>query len=170
MTTPTIQSNNHSKKEQLGYNSRIQLWFYSKKEKVMRKLQDDVIQPSGELALQTIAMPRDANFNGDIFGGWLVSQMDLAGAVVANRVAQGRVATVAIDTMVFLSPVAIGSVVSCYCNLLNIGRSSIALNIEVWAKDPKSQDLRKVTEGKFTFVAINEDKHTRPIIKPKNSD
>lgn len=131
----------------------------------MNEEQDDIIQPNGDLALQTIAMPKDANFNGDIFGGWLVSQMDLAGAVTANRIAQGRVATVAIDTMVFLSPVAIGSVVSCYCSVLNVGRSSISLNIEVWAKHPKTQELRKVTEGKFTFVAINEDKRTRPIPK-----
>lgn len=131
----------------------------------MNENEEEIISPKGDLALQTIAMPKDANFNGDIFGGWLVSQMDLAGAVTATEIAKGRVATVAIDTMVFLSPVAIGSVVSCYCSVLTIGRSSIALNIEVWAKHPRSQDRRKVTEGKFTFVAINDEKRTRPIPK-----
>ncbi|OUS24380.1 acyl-CoA thioesterase [Gammaproteobacteria bacterium 45_16_T64] len=124
---------------------------------------EEIIQPKGELALQTIAMPKDANFNGDIFGGWLVSQMDLAGAITADQIAQGRVATVAVDSMVFVSPVAIGSVVSCYTHVINIGRSSISMNIEVWAKHPRTQDIRKVTEGKFTFVAINEDKRTRQI-------
>ena len=131
----------------------------------MNEEHDEIIQPKGDLALQTIAMPKDANFNGDIFGGWLVSQMDLAGAVTANRIAEGRVATVAIDSMVFLSPVAIGSVVTCYCDVLDIGRSSISLNIEVWAKHHKTQEVRKVTEGKFTFVAINDDKRTRTIPK-----
>ncbi|PCJ45820.1 MAG: acyl-CoA thioesterase [Moraxellaceae bacterium] len=125
--------------------------------------EDEIIQPIGDLALQTIAMPKDANFNGDIFGGWLVSQMDLAGAVTANQIANGRVATVAIDSMVFLSPVAIGSVISCYCSVIKVGRSSIALDIEVWAKHPRNHEVRKVTEGKFTFVAINDDKRTRPI-------
>ncbi|MCB1836531.1 MAG: acyl-CoA thioesterase [Alcanivoracaceae bacterium] len=126
---------------------------------------DDIDQdplPAGELALQTIAMPADANWNGDIFGGWLVSQMDLAGAVSARRTARGRVATVAIDSMAFLRPVPIGSVVSCYTQLLEIGRSSMKILVEVWIGD-HNENLAKVTEGHFTFVAIDGTGHTRPV-------
>ncbi len=124
---------------------------------------DDIPSPNGELALQTIAMPADANADGDIFGGWLVSQMDLAGAVTANRLARGRVATVAIDSMVFLRPVAVGSVISCYTDVLNIGRSSMTLLVEVWARHHSDREARKVTEGQFTFVAIDENRRTRVV-------
>jgi len=119
--------------------------------------------PNGELALQTIAMPSDTNPNGDIFGGWLVSQMDLAGYITAGRVAQGRVATVSIDRMSFLVPVAVGSVVSCYTDVTHIGRSSIHITVEVWAAESSSLDQSKVTEGNFIFVAINANGKTRPI-------
>lgn len=124
---------------------------------------DDTPTPNGELALQTIAMPADANADGDIFGGWLVSQMDLAGAVTANRLARGRVATVALDSMVFLRPVAVGSVISCYTDVLNIGRSSITILVEVWAQHHADREARKVTEGQFTFVAIDENRRTRVV-------
>ncbi|MEZ5507262.1 MAG: acyl-CoA thioesterase [Gammaproteobacteria bacterium] len=124
---------------------------------------DDTPTPNGELALQTIAMPADANADGDIFGGWLVSQMDLAGAVTANRLARGRVATVAVDSMVFLRPVAVGSVISCYTDVLNIGRSSITILVEVWAQHHADREARKVTEGQFTFVAIDENRRTRVV-------
>lgn len=120
--------------------------------------------PAGELSLQTIAMPADANFNGDIFGGWLVSQMDLAGAVFAQRLARGRVATVAIDGMSFLRPVPIGSVISCYCELIDVGRSSMKIRIEVWITDHHDHRA-KVTEGLFTFVAIDKTGRTRPVPK-----
>lgn len=124
---------------------------------------DDIPTPVGELALQTIAMPADANAEGDIFGGWLVSQMDLAGAVTANRLARGRVATVAIDSMVFLRPVAVGSVVSCHTRVQNIGRSSMTILVEVWAQHYSDAENRKVTEGQFTFVAIDENRRTRVV-------
>jgi acyl-CoA thioesterase YciA len=124
---------------------------------------DDIPTPQGELALQTIAMPADSNADGDIFGGWLVSQMDLAGAVCANRLARGRVATVAIDSMVFLRPVAVGSVVSCYAIVKDIGRSSMTIMVEVWAQHHSDAECRKVTEGQFTFVAIDENRRTRPV-------
>jgi len=124
---------------------------------------DDTPTPTGELALQTIAMPADANADGDIFGGWLVSQMDLAGAVTANRLARGRVATVALDSMVFLRPVAVGSVISCYTEVLNIGRSSMTILVEVWAQHHSDREVRKVTEGQFTFVAIDENRRTRVV-------
>ena len=88
--------------------------------------------PIGQLISQTIAMPRETNSNGDIFGGWLLSQMDLAGAILAGRIASGRVATVAISSMSFLNPVPVGAVVGCYANTLSVGTSSITISIEAW--------------------------------------
>lgn len=129
---------------------------------------DDAPSPSGELTLQTIAMPRDTNANGDIFGGWLLSQMDLAGGVAASKVARGRTATVAIDRMSFLVPVKMGAVVSCYTEVMAVGRSSIQVRVEVWATTPRAEwdanDAQtKVTEGTFVFVSIDEKGRTRPI-------
>ncbi|MCH2556525.1 acyl-CoA thioesterase [Alloalcanivorax sp. C16-1] len=123
---------------------------------------DDTPRPQGTLALQTIAMPENANWNGDIFGGWLVSQMDLAGAVTARARARGRVATVAIDSMAFLRPVPVGAVVSCYTRMQDIGRSSMQILVEVWIVED-SGALAKVTEGHFTFVAIDENGRTRSV-------
>ena len=127
---------------------------------------DTAPQPSGELSLQTLAMPKDSNANGDIFGGWLVSQMDLAGAMLAGKIARGRIATVAIDSIVFIAPVGIGATVSCYTQLLKIGRSSIRLQVEVWTCEPTASRQTKVSEGNFTFVAIDEHNHTRPVPPP----
>jgi len=124
---------------------------------------DATPEPSGDLALQTIAMPRDTNASGDIFGGWLVSQMDLAGAVAASAAARGRVATVAIDRMSFMVPVKVGAIVSCYTEVIAVGRSSMEVNVEVWATDPGRGDRTKVTEGVFVFVAIDENGRTRPV-------
>jgi acyl-CoA thioesterase YciA len=119
--------------------------------------------PLGELALQTIAMPKDTNANGDIFGGWLLSQMDLAGAISAFKVAHGRVATVAIDKMTFMVPVQVGSVVSCYAQIQDVGRSSVKAQVEVWMTLPKTGERHKVTEGTFVYVAIDDNKRTRAI-------
>ncbi len=119
--------------------------------------------PQGELALQTIAMPKDTNASGDIFGGWLLSQMDIAGAITAAEVAGGRVATVAIDGMAFLTPVHVGAVVTCYCDVLEIGRSSIRIVVEVWINSKHDGEPIKVTEGEFVFVAIDEKGRTRAI-------
>ncbi len=119
--------------------------------------------PQGDLALQTVAMPRDTNANGDIFGGWLMSQMDLAGSIAAAEVAGGRVATVAVDGMAFLTPVHVGAVVSCYCDVLEVGRSSIRIVVEVWINSKHDGEPIKVTEGEFVFVAIDEKGRTRAI-------
>jgi len=124
---------------------------------------DDHPAPTGELALQTIAMPADTNASGDIFGGWLVSQMDLAGSIAAGRIAHGRVATVAIDRMSFLVPVKVGAVVSCYTEIVGVGRSSVQVQIEVWASHINDSDSNKVTEGTFVFVAIDDNGRTRMI-------
>lgn len=120
-------------------------------------------RPRGELTLQTLAMPKDVNSNGDIFGGWLVSQMDLAGSIISSRRARGRTATVAINSMTFLSPVPIGAIVSCYCEIQNIGRSSINVSIEVWINHESNNEPVKVTEGEFIFVAIDEEGKTRAV-------
>lgn len=129
----------------------------------MSKPSDNTPAPRGSLCLQTIAMPKDANANGDIFGGWLVSQMDLAAGVAARKQARGRVATVAIDAMVFLRPVKIGDIVSCHTAILSIGRSSMKIMVEVWETDDLDGAQTKLTEGLFTFVAIDEDGRTRPV-------
>jgi len=124
---------------------------------------DDDPQPNGELSLQTVAMPRDTNANGDIFGGWLLSQMDIAAGVAAGKVANGRVATVAIDNMNFLVPVKVGSIVGCYTEIVSIGRSSIQVLVEVWINAGLSSQKTKVTEGLFVFVSIDETGHTRAV-------
>jgi acyl-CoA thioesterase YciA len=119
--------------------------------------------PQGDLSLQTIAMPRDTNASGDIYGGWLLSQMDMAGSVSAGEVAGGRVATVATEGMVFLTPVHMGAVVSCYCDVLEVGRSSVRVVVEVWINSQHDGDPLKVTEGVFVFVAIDQNGRTRSI-------
>ena len=119
--------------------------------------------PQGELAIQTIAMPADTNPNGDIFGGWLMAQMDLAGAVAAAKEARGRVVTVAIDSMVFMIPVRVGAVVSCYTEVLKVGRTSIRIKVEVWQYHKATFVSERVTEGEFTYIAINEDGSKRPV-------
>jgi len=124
---------------------------------------DENPRPQGELALQTVAMPADTNANGDIFGGWLLSQMDIAGGVAAAEVARGRVATVAVQGMSFLTPVHVGAVVSCYCDILDIGRSSVRVLIEVWINSQHDGEPIKVTEGEFIYVAIDNEKRTRTI-------
>lgn len=121
-------------------------------------------QPQGELAIQTLAMPADTNANGDIFGGWIVSQMDLAAGVIAKKLARGRVATVAIHSMTFLKPVHVGDVVSCYVSLSKRGNTSMTFAVEVWAQKAGNFDTYRVTEGVFIFVAI--DSHGQPRSLP----
>ena len=113
-------------------------------------------QPHGEVVIRTIAMPADANANGDIFGGWLMSQMDLGGAILARGTAQCRVTIVAVDGMSFLRPVNVGDVVTCYAQLLNIGRTSIKIAVEAWVQRYADTTLLHVTEGTFTYVAIDD--------------
>ena len=124
---------------------------------------DSTPLPQGDLALQTVAMPKDTNANGDIFGGWLLSQMDIAGGIAAAEVADGRVATVAIDGMAFLTPVHVGAVVSCFTDVLEVGRSSIRVMVEVWINSKHDGEPIKVTEGEFVFVAIDENGRTRAV-------
>lgn len=127
--------------------------------------EEDKPKPVGALALQVVALPRDTNADGDIYGGWVVKQMDLAGTITAQRIAKGRVATVAMDAMVFLRPVLVGSTVSCYCRVVTIGRSSIAVLVEVWACHPAEGEQKKITEAQFTFVAIDANRRTRVVVR-----
>lgn len=110
--------------------------------------------------MQTIAMPADTNASGDIFGGWLVSQMDLGGAVLAKQIARVRVVTVAIDSMVFHKPVRVGDVVSCYATEVKRGSTSLKIKVEVWVIPDGHGPLTQVTEGMFTYVAL--DRTGRP--------
>lgn len=122
------------------------------------------VQPKGTLTLQTLSMPANTNPHGDIFGGWLLSQMDIAGAVLALEVARGRVTTVAVSGMAFLRPVPVGTLVSCYALLEAIGNTSITIHVEVWIKDFINHTTTKVTEGNFVYVAIDGDGKKRKVI------
>lgn len=113
--------------------------------------------------LRTVAMPRDANAGGDVFGGWTVSQMDLAGGGYAADRAEGRVATVSIEAMTFLRPVSVGDEVSCFCTTAEEGDTSVTVKIETWARARSSRGSEKVTEGLFKFVAIDEAGKPRPL-------
>lgn len=119
--------------------------------------------PEGEITLQTLAMPADTNANGDIFGGWLMGQMDLGASVLARRRARGRVATVAVEAMQFHRAVKVGDVVAIHSAMLSEGRSSMRIAVEVWVtRQPEGTRIR-VTEATFTFVAIGEDGLSRPL-------
>ena len=121
--------------------------------------------PKGELAIQTLAMPAHTNSGGDIFGGWLVSQMDLAAGIMAKRITRGRAVTIAIHTMTFLKPVHVGNLVSCYVNLVKTGKTSLTIAVEAWTEDLASEKKNKVTEGTFVFVAIDVHGKSREIPK-----
>lgn len=129
----------------------------------MTALDDDKPTPRGDLTLQVIPLPADTNANGDVFAGWLVKQMDLAANTMAGRISQGRNATVAMDRMEFLSPLRVGSQVGCYCELVDIGRSSMKISVEVWTLDRTAKHPRKVTEGLFVYVAIDEHGRIREV-------
>lgn len=120
-------------------------------------------QPRGELTVRTIAMPGDTNANGDIFGGWVLSQMDQAGGIAGVERAQGRVVTVKVDTMTFIQPVKVGDVLCVYTEVESIGRSSMKIHIEAWAQRFMTNHRDKVTDATFTFVAVDDAGKPRPI-------
>lgn len=119
--------------------------------------------PHGELVIRTIAMPGDTNANGDIFGGWLMSQMDLGGAIHARNVAHSRVTTVAVDGMSFLAPVYVGDIVNCHASLVKVGRTSMKISVEAWVQRASDASLVRVTEGLFTYVAIDDQGRPHPV-------
>jgi acyl-CoA thioesterase YciA len=124
---------------------------------------------AGQLPLKTpvlrvVPMPADANFHGDIFGGWIMSQVDIAGAIPASRRARGRVATVAVNSFVFKQPVLIGDVVSFFAEITRIGRTSIEVEVEVYAeRNPGKEVIVKVTEASLTYVAVDGDRRPREV-------
>ena len=120
-------------------------------------------EPKGELVIQTIAMPRDTNPSGDIFGGWLMSQMDLGSSILAARTAKSRVVTVAMEGMSFLQPVRVGDRVACYGRIEKIGRTSIRIPVEVWVTRYQTGERVKVTEAVFTYVALGPDGKPLPV-------
>ena len=117
----------------------------------------------GEPAVRTLAMPADTNPSGDIFGGWVLAQMDLAAGIVAAQRAQGRVATAALDGMSFHKPVYVGDLVSCYAKVIRVGRSSMTVQVDTFVLRRRAGDEVKVTEGRFTVVAIDEEGRPRPL-------
>lgn len=127
--------------------------------------------PIGEPILRTLAMPADTNPHGDIFGGWIMSQMDIAGGIMAKEISESRVVTVAVDSMKFHRPVHVGDVVCCYGKVVKIGTTSITVNLEIWVKKPvtgpyKELEQRyKVTEAAFTYVAVDANGEKHPVLR-----
>ena len=120
--------------------------------------------PKGEPVLRVMPLPADTNMHGDIFGHWIMSQVDLAGGVLAARRARGRVATVAVNSFTFKEPVSVGDVVSFYGEIQRIGRTSITIGVEVYSqRDPRDLRTAKVTEANLTYVAIGPDGRPRPV-------
>ncbi len=132
-------------------------------------MKNDATEPKGELLLRTLAMPADTNPNGDIFGGWIMSQMDIAGGILAKEISCARTVTVAVDSIVFIRPVQVGDVVCCYGDVLKIGTTSIKISLEVWVKKPSltnsnpTQIRFQVTKAAFTYVALGNDGKKQPI-------
>ena len=126
----------------------------------------DESEPRGDLCTRTLAMPADTNANGDIFGGWLLSQMDIAGGVAASKIAKSRTVTVSIDAMNFRKPVFVGDLVSVHANLVRIGRTSMTIHLEAWVLRRKEMKPILVTDGNFTYVAIDEQ--GRPQVIQQN--
>jgi len=122
-------------------------------------------QPSGDLTLRTLAMPADANPAGDIFGGWVLSQMDIAAGICAAKEAQCRVATVGIEAMSFLKPIYVGDVLCVYSSIKKLGRTSISIALEAWVLRDRLGDRVKVTDGTFTFVALDDEGNPNPYSK-----
>ena len=124
--------------------------------------------PRGELVIRTLAMPADTNPAGDIFGGWVLSQMDIGGGILAGQRAKGRVATVAVTAMTFHLPVFVGDVLCVYAEIDEVGRTSITVNLEAWALRARRDERVRVTEGRFVYVAIGEDDRPRRV--PREED
>jgi acyl-CoA thioesterase YciA len=125
-------------------------------------------EPRGSLSIRTLAMPADTNQYGDIFGGWLLGQMDIAGGILAATIAKGRTATIAVDGMTFRKPVYVGDVMCIYTNLLRVGTTSITVHVEAWVIRKNQTGRFLVTEGKFTYVALDEERRPRQIGKFSN--
>lgn len=125
---------------------------------------DNSAEPQGTLTIRTLAMPADTNPAGDIFGGWVMSQMDIAGAISAVERARGRVVTVAVEAMTFIAPVKVGDILCVYTTLERVGTTSITIAVEAWVRRRETPDARvKVTDGRFVYVALGPDGRKRKI-------
>jgi acyl-CoA thioesterase YciA len=120
-------------------------------------------EPCGELSIRTLAMPADTNQNGDIFGGWVLGQMDIAGGIFASKIARGRCVTIAVDAMTFRKPVFVGDVVCVYASSIRIGTTSITVRVEAWVIRRNETRRILVTEGNFTYVAVDANGRARPV-------
>lgn len=125
--------------------------------------QASATEPHGTLTIRTLAMPADTNPAGDIFGGWVMSQMDIAGAIAAVEVARGRVVTMAVEAMTFIAPVKVGDILCVYTTVERVGNTSITIDVESWARRNRLADRVKVTEGRFVYVALDEHGQKRVI-------
>jgi acyl-CoA thioesterase YciA len=120
-----------------------------------------------ELAIRVMATPADTNASGDIFGGWLMSQVDIAGSIIARRRANGRIVTVAVDSFQFHQPVFVGDLVSCYASITRVGRTSLTVNVKAYAeRQGTTHESIQVTEADLTYVAVDEARHPRPLPAP----
>jgi acyl-CoA thioesterase YciA len=126
-------------------------------------MNDAVAEPLGALTIRTLAMPADTNPAGDIFGGWVMSQMDIAGAIAAVERAKGRVVTVAVEAMTFIAPVKVGDILCVYTTIERVGTTSITVSIEAWARRNRMDERHKVTDGRFVYVSLGEDGQKRRI-------
>jgi acyl-CoA thioesterase YciA len=120
-------------------------------------------EPRGDLCIRTLAMPADTNQNGDIFGGWLLGQMDLGGGIFASKIAKTRTVTVAIEAMNFRKPVYVGDLVSVHANLVRIGRTSVTVHLEAWVLRRREMQSILVTDGNFTYVSIDDQGRPQPV-------
>ena len=123
----------------------------------------EATEPKGALTIRTLAMPADTNPAGDIFGGWVMSQMDIAGAIAAIERVKGRVVTVAVEAMTFIAPVKVGDVLCVYANIERIGTTSITVGLEAWVRRNRLDERTKVTEARFVYVSLDESGRKRPI-------
>lgn len=131
-------------------------------------MMDNTRSTTSKLILRTLAMPADTNPHGDIFGGWIMAQMDIAGGILARELTCSRVVTVAVDSIVFIKPVHVGDVVCCYGEVLRIGTTSITINLEVWVRPALDQPIAdipemRVTKAAFTYVAVDGEGKKQPI-------
>ena len=124
---------------------------------------DAETEPQGALTIRTLAMPADTNPSGDIFGGWVMSQMDIAGAIAAVERVRGRVVTVAVEAMTFIAPVKVGDILCVYTTVERVGTTSITISMEAWARRNRIDERVKVTAGRFVYVALGEDGMKRPV-------
>ena len=126
-------------------------------------MQTDATEPKGALTIRTLAMPADTNPAGDIFGGWVMSQMDIAGAIAAVERVRGRVVTVAVEAMTFIAPVKVGDVLCVYAEIERVGTTSVTVGLEAWVRRNRLADRTKVTDARFVYVSLDENGQKRPI-------